>query len=82
MKKIQICLSFSLAAMLCAVFSAFSREEEEALLTAAPLPNGGTLAENASIEVFALVLALIVAVAVITLIALLLPQVLRLRRRK
>jgi hypothetical protein len=64
-----------------AVFSAFSREEE-ALLTAAPLPNGGTLAENASIEVFALVLALIVAVAVITLIALLLPQVLRLRRRK
>ncbi len=81
MRKIQICLSFSLAALLCAVFSAFPTEGET-LLVAAPLPDGGAMAGEGGIEVFALVLALIVAAAVITLIALLLPQVLRLRRRK
>lgn len=81
MRKIQICLSFSLAALLCAVFSAFPIEEAS-LSVAAPVPDTGVLSGEGGIEIFALVLALIVAVAVITLIALLLPQVLRLRRRK
>ncbi len=81
MRKIRICLSFSLAALLCAVFSALPTEGKT-LLVASSLPDGGAIAGEAGIEVFALVLALIVAVAVITLIALLLPQVLRLRRRK
>ena len=78
MRKIRICLSFSLAALLCAVFSALPTEGETLLV--ASLPDGSAMAGEAGIEVFALVLALIVAVAVITLIALLLPQVLRLRR--
>ncbi len=81
MKKIGICLSLSLAALLCAFFSAFPAEGE-ALLTAAPLPEGGIAVGERGIEIFALVLALIIGVSVLTLIALLLPQVIKLRRRK
>lgn len=81
MKKIGICLSFSLAALLTAFFSVFPKEGD-ALLTVAPLPDGGMAVGERGIEIFALVLALIIGVSVLILIALLLPQVLRLRRRK
>ncbi len=79
MRKIAICLSYTLAGLLAAVFYGIG-EKEDSLMTAAG--SAATAAENGGIETFALVLAIIVAIAVVVLIALLLPSVLKLRRHK